>query len=420
MKPTLRSNTRKPFRPLLVLSVVIAALCLTGGAHAAVDLVKRAQLNEALDKVQDAMSRRDMATAKRFLLEAEKKVQTHEDDMAVARAALLVSYLDSFWKVLGQHMDVLAAPSEIMIKGKPAAVVESSSGNLTLKAAGQMFRWTRETLPGGVVLALSEQAFTNKPESKVAVGAFLIVDARGDKEMGMKLWRDAKKAGLRDAALLLGEASFAAGNNGPVAGGSTPGGGGVAGGGNQPAGGSQPVLTPGDLRPAGIPIPSDFVKIAAARESIRGVLKPQFDDATTTFKQADLGRKLLELPGNSEKIRNNAVLHYVVLCEARDMGIQAADPEIVGKAIEAIDALFEIDVIHAKGETIRPMLDSAKTTKARTDIAYGALQLAIQAVESGHKDAAGIATAAHLAAQKTNNRMLMVQALEVKNRAAGP
>lgn len=389
--------------------------------------VRDAAFNNACQGVRDAIASRDIPLAKRKLQEASQNQTSVESQNRYTRLSLIIDYTENFWSVLRDGMANLPAPTEMLVGSTRGMVVEASRDRIVLRGAGKRYEYAWNQIGRNIAIAICERTFSNTPESKATVGVFLLFDAKGDKESGMKLIREAMKGGIPDLDMIVDELEGrptrggtavkppSGGNNTTHAGNTPP----VNpdSGNNSPGNHQSANNTPAPpARNDGLPVPNDATNIKKARDSIIEVLRPHYEAATVKYKQSELAELLISLPSRSDKIRDNAYLHYIALTEARDMAAKAGDVELCFEAIEKIDTIFSIDILHEKMLMIDPLIKSNSTTRALADLAFATIRLAIEAHESKHKDAKHLAELALEAARKSKNLKYMEGAAEVLRR----
>jgi len=418
---------RTGFPRIIFIALVLAGVLLTAEpASAQGNSVSDAAFKNACQGVRDAIAARDIALAKRKLQEASQNLTTVESQNRYTRLTLIVDYIDQFWSLLRQGMENLDAPTEMLIGSTQGMVVDASRDRIVLRGAGKRYEYHWTQIGRNIAIAICERSFENSPESKATVGIFLLFDAKGDKTSGMKLLREAIKGRVPDLDMVIdeveGRPTLGGTTTGPPNGGNTNPGGNTPpvnpGGGNTSPGHTRPV-NPTPVAPPrndGLDVPKDAANLKKARESIIDVLRPHYEAATAKYKQTELAELLISLPGRSDKIRDNAYLHYIALTEARDMAAKAGNAEVCFEAIDKIDAIFSVDVTHEKMLMMEPLTKSISTTRALSDLAFAAIRLAIEAHENKHKDAKRLAELALEAARKSKNRKYMEGAAEVLRR----
>jgi len=160
---------------------------------------------KSLDDIRAALAARDLPKAQASLaevkrLEVEGPVREERD-----RLEDLTGYVAEFWDSVDRGMQLLQAVDEIMIGDQPVSVVEVGQGTVILRVAGQNREYTRVNIPPKLALTLAERVLKrDAPENQVLFGAFLAVDAKGDRKLARQAWDTAVRAGL-DVKHLLPE-----------------------------------------------------------------------------------------------------------------------------------------------------------------------------------------------------------------------
>ena len=339
-------------------------------AAAAQDAGKSAAFEQAVADARGAMAERELDAAKGHLKAGAAAAHTQQEQDEVARLESLLDYLRQFWDLLGKGAAKLDAAEELVVGKNRVSFVEVGAGQIILKIDGQMRRYTPKTVPTPLVMALAEKSFAKDNVSKVVVGAFLAMDAKGDRKVARRLWNDASRGGL-DVGYLMPELD------------------------TQAAGGK-------------LPVPTDEARLRAAHGEVRQEYKQLYSRVGIPLRQEELIRKLL---GAAPGVSDNPVKRFVMLRDARDLAAAAGQSRLAAEAIKQIDRFFQIDALKMRLEVAEQLAKGARGLDASRDIVLQTLKLAEEAVKAGRlDDAEAAAKIALAAARKTRSRGLLQQA----------
>jgi hypothetical protein len=164
-----------------------------------------AEQQKLLDDIRAALAQRDLAEAKTKLQQAAAIKQPAAFVTQVERLSLLQQYIADFLKSVDEGGRTLQGTEELLIGETRVAVVEYAAGRLVLRVAGENKRYTLQDMPPKVALTLASRVLkADAPQNKVFTGAFLAMDAKGDRTMAREAWDDARRGGI-DVSALLGE-----------------------------------------------------------------------------------------------------------------------------------------------------------------------------------------------------------------------
>lgn len=357
----------RPRRRCAILLAIASMLC---AATATAQDAKRAAFRQATADARRAMAERDLDAAKEHLKVATANAQTQEDRDELARLETLHDYVGQFWNLLGKEAAKLAGGEELVVGKTRVAFVEAAGGSIVVKVAGQLRRYTIKTIPTSLALALAEKSFANNAVSKIVIGAFLAMDAKGDRKQAKRLWDAASRAGLsQDVALLMPELGAAVGGK--------------------------------------LPVPADAA-IQAAEARMRQEYKHLYSLIGVPVRQKELVRKFLR---EAPSVAGDPARRYAMLREARDLSVAAGDAMMAEKAIEALDQYYQVDLLRMRLEVLEMLAPKARGLDAGRQIVLDGLEIAKHAAKAGRwDDAQKAAKLALLAARKTRSRGLMQQA----------
>jgi len=125
-----------------------------------------------------------------------------------------------------------------------------------------------------------------------------------------------------------------------------------------------------------LPVPeADALERAVAK--LRDVYEKDFASARRAPQRLALGRKLLD---EATATDDDPVARFALLCEARDLGVELARPELILASIDELAERYQIDALEMKAERLKEAAAAARTTTARRAIAEACLALVDDAV----------------------------------------
>jgi len=367
------------FRPVLraggrlagpALPLALAVLLGWASAAGAQDAGKSAAFKRAMADARGAMAERDLDAAKEHLKAGAAAAQSPGEQDELARLESLLDYLRQFWDLLSKGVAKLDAAEELVVGKTRVSFVEAKAGQIVLKVNGQIRRYTPKTIPTPLVMALAERSFAKDNVSKVVVGSFLAMDAKGDRKLARRLWNDAVRGGLHIAYLM-------------------------------------PELDTGAVggKP---PVPTDEAKIQAAHGEVRQEYKHLYRRVGIPLRQEELIRKLLAA---APEVNDNPEKRFVMLRDARDLAAAAGESRLAADAIKELDRFFQIDALKMRLEVAEKLAAGARGLDASRDVVLQTLKLTEEAAKAGRLDEAeAAAKIAVAAARKTRSRGLVQQA----------
>jgi hypothetical protein len=199
-----------PFRRLLE-TAVMRWLVLLFVCFASVQSEVQAQdenpKTAALRELRAAMGARDLPAIKAKFEAASKLKGEVAYDTELNRLELLKDYVTQFWQAVDRAGKTMQAgePRELKIGETIGIFVEYENKTLIIKVAGQLRTYPLQTMPAKVALIVAQQELDPKnPRNKVFFGAFLLMDAKGDRKLAKQMWDEAA-AGKVDVKFLLPE-----------------------------------------------------------------------------------------------------------------------------------------------------------------------------------------------------------------------
>jgi serine/threonine-protein kinase len=157
------------------------------------------------------------------------------------------------------------------------------------------------------------------------------------------------------------------------------------------------------------PAVPDAAQQAAAEKNIRELYKAQF----AKKKNADMIALANKLIDEAAPVMDDLAVRYVLLREARDLGIKTANPEVMLKAIDEMDKTFAVNAVELKIAALDKASTSDNLPATMRAIVDATLKLVDDAVEDDNYDVAGrLMTVALAAARRGNSTVLFTK---VKN-----
>jgi hypothetical protein len=126
-------------------------------------------------------------------------------DQEVNRLELFAGYVKGFWDGVDKGAQNVLNAGEFDVEGKPIAVVDYDRRLFVIRHEGENKRYTINTIPAKLALVLAQQSMKkDNANNQVYFGAFLAMDAKGDRRLARQFWDTATKAGV-DIKFLLPE-----------------------------------------------------------------------------------------------------------------------------------------------------------------------------------------------------------------------
>ncbi|HEV3418186.1 MAG TPA: hypothetical protein VG056_15280, partial [Pirellulales bacterium] len=191
-----------------------------------------------------------------------------------------------------------------------------------------------------------------KPENKIFIGAFHLVDPKTGREFAKQDWNEAAMAGV-DVKNLL------------------------------------PLLEPDlpdaaipDARPSELAIVPDPQMLASAEKRIKDEMGTAFSDATSPLKKVELAKKLIEQAESAD----DPARRYVMWREARDLAADAGQPATMIQAVDHLGEKFRIDPLDMKADAMANF--PPKTVPAARAVNEAALKLVDEALAAKRRSLA--------------------------------
>ncbi len=161
------------------------------------------ELRKALDAHRAVIAGRKLAEFGPSLDKLKALPGDAEFQAEVQRLELLTKYVKGFWEAVDRGAAAALNAGELMVDGVPVAVVDYDRRLFVIRAAGQNKRYTVNDLPAKLALVLAQLEMKKESaNNKVYFGAFLALDAKGDRRLARAAWEEAGRGGVDVAALL--------------------------------------------------------------------------------------------------------------------------------------------------------------------------------------------------------------------------
>ena len=167
----------------------------------------RPQFRELIDELWQAMSKRELEVARSTLNRLAAEVRNESERRAVESLDYLLRHVEEFWRALLRIVPSMKAGEELAIGDMYIVIVDATTDELVIRAAGQNRRYRIQEMPTPLIRLIVARRFRPGPETDAVFGAFLAVDPRGDPSEAEKLWRRADDDVL-DADLLIEALKF--------------------------------------------------------------------------------------------------------------------------------------------------------------------------------------------------------------------
>ena len=350
-----------------------------------------------------AMADRQLEAARHHVEAAAGAAQSPTERAEVQRVQRLLEALEAFWKAVGQQAGRLHATEELVIGQTRAIVVEVDPSRLIMKAAGKHRIYNLPgDLPRPVAVALAQRQIGN--DSTVAnlrIGAFLAVDAKGDRREARRRWENAGAEGKA----LMPELDLA----GPVK--------------NNGAGGPtrDPVMhdpadsgTGSGTKPEPsvpvkkLPVP-DAASLATAELQVREIFKGEFAGARNKDGKVALAKKMYSA---AEEAKDDPAARYFMYRVACDTAVELGDPESFFWAIGRMDHFYQVDAMAMKAELLAKAWREQTESDQRRAVYEYSKRLLDEAMRAGHYKAADRVVRVAIAGAKADKDYALLRKLE--------
>lgn len=198
LSPPVTSIPLSPPKPPVTLAPPPSSTAPT----ATVDPARRHAFGRAIALARSALADRDLDLAATHLNEAVSLAQTEQEAAEAEQVEALRAHLDAFWGSLLQEVPKLESGSELRVGEMMVVVVETGPDSVTLRVSGQNHRYSIAGMPYPLVVAMAEQLFSDSPNAKTLLAAFLIAETGGNAEKARQLLQDASQGGAEVSELL--------------------------------------------------------------------------------------------------------------------------------------------------------------------------------------------------------------------------
>ena len=339
-----------------------------------VDPAQAAKLHRALTAARVKLGERKLDEAKQQMAMASQLAVTPEQHDEVDRYDALEKYVGEFWSAVRDSVKNLKATDEIDLGGTKVIVVEASADALTIHVGGANRRYQVSQLPSGLAVGLALRWLDPmKPENKVFVGAFYLVDPKTGPEQAKQAWDEAAAAGV-DVKNLL-----------PLL---------------QPEAADAALPETDSSRLAVVP---DMNTLAKAEKKVHDEMDAAFAAAISPSKKIELARKLIA----NGQAADDSVRRYVMWCAARDLAAEAGQPATMIEAVDHLAGQFRIDPLDMKADAMANFPPNSTTVGRSCNEA--ALKLAKEALAAKRRALADRFIQVALTAAKATNSVDFVR-----------
>lgn len=354
-----------------------------------------------------AMADRQMDAARHHVDAAVNMARSPTERAEVERVGKLLAALTAFWNGVREQAGKIQAGEELVVGSTRVIVVEAENDRLIIRVSGNNRVYhVIDGLPRQIAVALAQRQIGNRsPIANLRIGAFLAVDAHGDRQEA----RRRLEAAGPDGRALLPELELA----GPVKAtdgrGDTPDP--VMHAADEP--GSSPAEKPGAPALGGgkLPVPDNDL-LEAAGEQVREVFKGEFAGARSNKDgKVALAKKMYTM---AEETQDNPAARYFAYQVACDIAIELGDPESFFWAVGRMDHYFRIDPVAMKAEGLAKAWRDQTDATARRQIYEYSKRLAEEAIRAKHYRAADRALRIAITGAKAEKNFALLRQLEEK------
>jgi hypothetical protein len=166
--------------------------------------------------------------------------------------------------------------------------------------------------------------------------------------------------------------------------------------------------TPEPKQAARKPIPEKAAQ-RQAEKLIRDIFKKEFAERSTEARKA-LAQKLLQ---QASQTTDDEAARFVLLREARDLGVKVGDAEIIVKAVESMAGEFDVNGVKMKKDHLDKGSRNDKTEESQRGFAEAFMKIADEAmVKNDYRTATSAARSAVTCAKKAKDVSLTRDALK--------
>jgi hypothetical protein len=393
---TLKSYFGRATEVVFAVLISLTAVALAGAADdspAQVDPQKQELYCKTVAAARAAMSRRDMPEGKKNAQAAAKLAQTPEEAAEATRVEAISRHLDQFWITMKKVVDSLTPAQEFTLRNTPIVVLETSRTHVVFRVEGRNRSYELSNLPLPIIEALVEGGFADNAATKLMFGAYLAMDAQGDRKAARKLWQELIDAG-NDVSDLMAELNVAPAGKAP------------------PTPDAGKPKKPEKMDAAKTDLPTDPSALRQAEQAVREQFEADRKLASGASGKLKLCEKLLSASGGEDVPAAN---RFVMLRDARDYALSAGKSALACEVIDRLARHFNVNALELKAAVMEQAARMARTASASKEAAECALTLVDEAIRARRWDeAARLATVAVSTAQKSRNSDLVESAREAK------
>jgi len=159
--------------------------------------------NPLPQEIRTALAARDFEKADEKIKEAVKQAEPAEPGEELVRLQTLQQLSSEFWLAVRDGAKTLRAADELVIGDTRTAFVEFDGNVFVMRVNGKNVRYTRQSVPAKVALTLAERVLKpNDAANKAIIGAFLLSDGKGSRDLAKKYLNEAKQGGANVDAIL--------------------------------------------------------------------------------------------------------------------------------------------------------------------------------------------------------------------------
>ncbi|HET6881866.1 MAG TPA: hypothetical protein VFI31_17000 [Pirellulales bacterium] len=150
-----------------------------------------------LKSARAALANREISKAQDLLAEATIEATAPDTTAEVSQVETLTSYVEMFWDAVRKTLPKIEL-EEIELKGTMLAVVEADENHLIVRAEGKNHEYKWQKIPHDLAYYLANRWLApDDPVRNLVLGAFEIVDAKGDRKHAESLLDAAAAAKLK-------------------------------------------------------------------------------------------------------------------------------------------------------------------------------------------------------------------------------
>lgn len=334
----------------------------------------------SLAAARDALRNGDPARAVAHLDLAEKAAQPSQKP-ELERLRMAANLLDVYWRTVRVRLGRLKPGQTIDFRGQPATVVRAGEDGLVVEQNGRSLTLPLASLPREVIEPLAEAGLpADVPSSLLAMAAFELFDARGDRQKAVAWLRKAAAVG-QPVELLAQELPPGL----------------VTGASPKPASGRLPRPEPAAAE--------------AALKKVREVFKQQYASAQTTADKQALGQALLR---QAVETHDDPAVRYALLCEAQAAALAAGDGVLLRQSVSQLAKDYEIEATEELTRALAGAAESVLPPAIRHALAQTALEAGREALRGDDFERARrLAKTAQLLASKARDAATARQAADL-------